>query len=91
MIKGFLKGYKNNSGCGSLAGMTSRKPKQYAPMTRPSKHSDELVKEIIRAKRVGATYKSLTEKYGISINVIRAWCQGTNRRLCLDAVLKEKV
>ena len=85
-----LRSLTNQGERGSLASLLSHKAKHLI-QTRPSKYSDEFVKEVIRAKRAGTTYKSLSEKYEISMNVIRAWCQGTNRRHCLNEVLKENV
>ena len=85
-----LRSLTNQGGRGSLASLLNRKVKQ-PTQTGPTKYSDKLVKEIIRAKRAGATYKSLSEKYEIPMGVIRAWCQGTNRRHCLIEVLKENV
>ena len=85
-----IRSLTNQGGKGSLATLLNRKVKQ-PTQTRPTKYSDEFVKEVIRAKRAGATYKALAEKYGVYCGLVRAWCQGTNRKLCLNEVLKEKV
>lgn len=84
-----IRSLTNQEGKGSLASLLSRRVKQ-PTQTGPTKYSDEFVKEVIRAKRAGATYKALAEKYGVYYGLVRAWCQGTNRKLCLDEVLKEK-
>lgn len=57
---------------------------------KESKHSEEMIKEIINAKLDGDHPTYLAAKYGVSVRLIRSWYEGTNRGHILDAVLEQR-
>lgn len=57
---------------------------------KESKHSEEMIKEIINARLDGDPPRLLATKYDVSTRLIRSWCEGTNRGHILDAVLDQR-
>lgn len=55
-----------------------------------TKHSEDMIKEIINAKLDGNPPALLAKKYDVSTRLIRSWCEGTNRGHILDAVLEQR-